>query len=50
MEKLTGLKYSSLKKLGLYFIVSKKAPDAENLIKKIDAAYTTLRNEKVFTH
>jgi polar amino acid transport system substrate-binding protein len=47
-EKLTGLKFSALKTLKLIFIVSKKAPDAENLLKKIDAAYLALQKEGAF--
>lgn len=47
-ERLTGLKYSSLKNLRVQFIVSKKAPDAENLLKKIDAAYLALKKEGAF--
>ena len=47
-EKMTGLKYSSLKKINIQFVVSKKAPDAQNLLKKIDAAYLALKKEGVF--
>lgn len=44
-DMITGLKFSSLKNIKLYFIVSKKAPDAENNMKKIEAAYLTLKKE-----
>lgn len=46
-EKLTGLKNRSLKNIKVQFIISKKAPDAENLLKKIDAAYLALKKEGV---
>lgn len=42
-EKITGLKRYDLKSIPIQFIVSKKAPDAENLLKKIDTAYLKLR-------
>lgn len=42
-EKITGLKRYDLKSIPLQFMVSKKAPDAENLLKKIDTAYLKLR-------
>jgi polar amino acid transport system substrate-binding protein len=47
-EKFTGLAYSSLKSLKIQFIVSKKTPDAANLLKKIDAAYLALKKSGAF--
>lgn len=47
-DKITGLKYSIIKKLKVQFIISKKTPDAENLLKKIDAAYLALKKEGAF--
>ncbi len=48
--RLTGLKFSRLKSLSVQFIVSKKVPDAENLLKKIDAAYLALKKEGAFKY
>jgi len=47
-DKITGLKYSIIKKLKVQFIISKQTPDAENLLKKIDAAYLALKKEGAF--
>ena len=47
-ERLSGVKSIPMKTLGVHFIVSKKAPDAENLLKKIDAAYLALKKEGAF--
>lgn len=47
-ERIGGVKSSSMKTLGVYFIISKKTPDAENILKKIDAAYLTLKKEGAF--
>ncbi len=47
-ERFSGVKSSPIKTIGVYFIVSKKAPDAENLLKKMDAAYLALKKEGAF--
>ncbi len=47
-DKITDLKYSIINKLKVQFIISKKTPDAENLLKKIDAAYLALKKEGAF--
>ncbi|MBU1171237.1 MAG: transporter substrate-binding domain-containing protein [Proteobacteria bacterium] len=44
---MSGLKYSVMKKLKIHLIVSKKTPDAENVLKKLEEAYNTLQNEEV---
>jgi polar amino acid transport system substrate-binding protein len=47
-EKFSGLAYSSLKTLKIQFIVSKKTPDATNVLQKIEAAYLSLKKSGAF--
>lgn len=42
---ISDLKYVNLDEVGLFFIVSKKSPNALQLMEKLETAYNTLREE-----
>lgn len=42
---ITGLNHTVLKNIKVHLIISKQAPDAENLLKKLEEAYLALQKE-----
>ncbi len=42
-QNIQGLKSNSIQKIDLYFIVSKKAPDAQNLLTRLEKAFNELK-------